>query len=143
MASILRRAEQRKFIFRSQGIYLRRMPEIDAEPSLDSRLDALRQMNHLIEQVLEFASSRHSIAWTVAQGSDALFAFVSQHAVDALTLVSGNPIFEPSVPTTPETDFVLGSFIAHAELADPIAYEALKTAVRGRMLASCSAQPPD
>ncbi len=135
MKSILRRAEKRHLILRNGDTIFRN----NTSPAISNlkirRADAEREMHALANRLAAYAQQSHQLDWSPEQSSDALLNFLSIHAVDVLAAVAGHPIVAGTSALSPQEGYIVASFISQVCKDDPTAYEWLKIAVRGRMLA--------
>lgn len=106
---------------------------LDIEPS---RSAALRDIALLIERLIAFAQERYDLAWTEAEASGALTAYLGQFSIECLAAFQRNTAL-PDVPKVgKETLFVVNTFVDECVKRDAADLERLLVVVKGTMLAN-------
>jgi hypothetical protein len=135
LQTILNRMARDKLIRRRHGVYAR-VPEALEEFDLGSeREHVLRQHNHLVALLVEFAADLGR-EWSEEQAEKALLGYVEVLAEPILAaVVDGEPVVElPKIDS--EGSVVTNRFVLDLCHREPQAFEYLVTIVKGTMLAN-------
>lgn len=133
LKSILKVAEQKKFIIRKGDIYFKNkdIPILSFSKEIETML---RTHEAVINKLIEFCKTKHDVTWTNSVADEALLAFVKKYSIDMLDLKMEVGLQIPESKTREE--FLICSFINTAHQSDPQSFEYLEMLVKGSMLTS-------
>jgi hypothetical protein len=135
LQTILGRMAREGLVQRGHNVYAR-VPEELARFDLGSeREDVLRQHNHLVALLVDFAT-RHGREWSEEQAERALLGYVEVLAEPILgAVVDGEPVVDlPQIDS--EGSVLTNRFVLDLCHKEPVAFEYLVTIVKGTMLAN-------
>jgi hypothetical protein len=135
LKTILGRAGRAGIVTREHGVYRPNREALRDMTLGPARDGALRQHNHLVERLVEYANREQHRSWSHDQAERALLAHLEALAEPILAaVVEGEPVVElPKVDA--EGAAVVGQFALHLYREEPEGFEYLETIVKGSMLA--------
>lgn len=136
LRSVLDRAVRAGFATREHRLYRRNKAALDASGFESSRQRALREVTALVDGLRSHSMTLLPEPWTTEAAETALLHYLASRGTSLLASASERiPIALPS-GVTPNAEYVIASFLDHIQVADPVGFEYLSTAVKGSVLAS-------
>jgi hypothetical protein len=133
--TILRRAARRGYVERGEGIYRRNDEPLAKLDFSVLRNEVLRKYEALIAKLVDFCAARFSVEWSEDEAEAAFLRYLEEGcAVILAATVAGEQLPKP-VGAHRSADYLVSSFIAEVERADPEGFAFLSTVVKGSMLA--------
>jgi hypothetical protein len=141
LRTILGRAQKHGYATWTGETYRRNRAELDQLDFPKTRAEVLRKYEGLLDKLAAFCKTRFDVAWSSTEAEGALFSYLEEGSSAILkTVVTGGLISPPSTGAQ-HPDFMVASFVAELDRADPEGFDFLEAIVKGSMLASALLYP--
>lgn len=138
LTTLSRRAAHKHYGRRENGCFIADRTKLDDIRDLNrQKADYLRKQSALVNELVTYAANRFERILSVEDAEDALLNYIEEHSVPILgSVMKGAPYDSRSVPrSSPDTDYIVNSFISDVVSSMPASFEHLETVVKGSMLA--------
>ncbi len=135
LKTILRRAVKAGYITRTQGIYRRIDHALDKLTISQTREQALRQHEALVQKLTIFCDTKYQVKWSQEEAETALLLYLEEHSIPILAAAVEGAAILPPTDVVKHAEFLVNAFVAELHKTDPEGFDFLETVVKGRMLA--------
>jgi hypothetical protein len=119
---------------REDDVYKPNREKLNALDYAETRAEATRQHQCLLDRLRAFARDEHQLEWSPEQADGFLVAFLQEGSLPVLAAAAeGDPLPEPRRQNR-KARHVLSSFAAHLAEADPPGFDCLVTVVKDHIL---------
>lgn len=138
LTTLSRRAAHKQYGRRENGSFIADPTKFDDIRDLNrQKADYLRKQSALVNELVTYAANRFERILSVEDAEDALLNYIEEHSVPILgSVMKGAPYdSRPAPRSSPDTEYIVNSFISDVVSSMPASFEHLETVVKGSMLA--------
>jgi hypothetical protein len=138
LATLSRRAVHKNYGRRENGSFIADPSKLaDLRDLGRQKADYLRKQSALVNELVKYSADRFNRTLSIEDAEDALLNHIEEHSVPILgSVMNGAPYdARPGSRSSPDTEYVVNSFISEVVSSMPASFDHLETVVKGSMLA--------